>query len=472
MSSLYSIETGGRLDPHLSQEWLLTNGLGGFASSTVPGCNSRRYHGLLVAATLPPVGRINALSRLGESLVLDGRTDAPHEFSVNRFRDNLYPRGDQYLRRFDLGDVARWEYEIDGVRVVKEAQLLWMRNVVGVRYTVESPDAARKLRLGLAPFLALRDFHAMRRAGDVRFDVAAGPRDVRVEDERHRARVWADAGRFEEAHDWWYGHVYSIETDRGQDDAEDLFTPGRFIVEGAGRLSVTVWADLEVRATIEPAAHAPRSAYAWDEELKRRRAAVASAATSTAAGVGASPNGAQSHSAPGEGLTRAVAAIPAGAETPAGVGAGVEGGTSLTVRRLVHAANDFIVYRKAPDGTDGTTVLAGYPGSPTGARHVHLAARAVPHHRPLRTQARQVLTVFASYVSEGMIPNRFDDYDNTPHYNTVDASLWFVHAAFEYLRSAATIKRSPPRCCPRATRSSTATAPAPASASAWTRPTG
>src|SRR6187551_1917079 len=96
MTSLYTIETAGRLEPHVAQEWLLTNGLGAFASSTVVGCNIRRYHGLLIAATLPPVGRVMGLNRVGERLVLDGNETRAHEFSINRFRDNYFPRGDQY----------------------------------------------------------------------------------------------------------------------------------------------------------------------------------------------------------------------------------------------------------------------------------------------------------------------------------------------------------------------------------------
>src|SRR3954471_16285348 len=80
----YAIDTGGRMEPHLAQEWLLTNGLGGFASSTVVGCNTRRYHGLLVAATLPPVGRVMALNRVGEILRVEG-DDRLLEFSVNQF---------------------------------------------------------------------------------------------------------------------------------------------------------------------------------------------------------------------------------------------------------------------------------------------------------------------------------------------------------------------------------------------------
>ena len=95
---LYSIETYGELHPHLEQEWLLTNGLGGFASGTVVGCNTRRYHGLLCGATLPPVGRILMLNRLGEILRIQPREDEPLELSINQFGDQFHPRGDRFLR--------------------------------------------------------------------------------------------------------------------------------------------------------------------------------------------------------------------------------------------------------------------------------------------------------------------------------------------------------------------------------------
>ena len=84
MDWMFTIETSGELQPGLSQEWLLTNGTGAFSSSTIVGCNTRRYHGLLCAATAPPVGRIIALSRIGELLKLDG-SDVTHELSVNQF---------------------------------------------------------------------------------------------------------------------------------------------------------------------------------------------------------------------------------------------------------------------------------------------------------------------------------------------------------------------------------------------------
>ena len=409
---LYSVPTHGRLEPHVHQEWLLTNGLGGFASSSVVGCNTRRYHGLLIGATTPPVGRITALTRLGEVLCLDGNHDRRHEFSVNQFRDSVLPRGDRYLRAFHLFDgFARWEYEIDGVSIVKDVQLLWMQNVVGVRYQLHA-RAGRQLELSLLPFTSLRDFHGVRRADDTRFDVAGGEQHVLVGNGGATARLWSDAGHFRQQEDWWYGHVYAIETDRGLNDSEDLFSPGRFVVEGSGSLSVTVWADLRATASpahqpgAMPAGHEPLPAYDWDGELQRRRTSIAS-----------------SYTAPSSGKAKPAGATPESA--------------SPVLRRLAHAANDFIVYRRSPDGSDGTSVVAGYPWFADWGRDTFISLPGLLLTTGRYAQARQVLGVFAQYVSEGMIPNRFDDYSNEPHYNTVDASLWFIHAAFEYLRHTA-----------------------------------
>jgi hypothetical protein len=104
------------------------------------------------------------------------------------------------------------------------------------------------------------------------------------------------------------------------------------------------------------------------------------------------------------------------------------------VRKLLLAANDFIVKRRNPDGRDGTSIIAGYPWFADWGRDTFISLPGLLLTTRRFAQARQVLTVFGKYVSEGMIPNRFDDYTNQPHYNTVDASLWYIHAAFEYFR--------------------------------------
>ncbi len=255
----YSIETYGELNPYVSFEWLLTNGLGGFASSTVVACNTRRYHGLLIAATTPPVGRITALSRLGEILTFDDRPGEDFKFSINQFRLGIFPRGDRYLRRFSLNDdVARFEYEIEAVRIVKEVQAIWHRNVVGIRYTLEGAEG-RRFRLQLLPFTGLRDFHALRSAANTDFTVTPGPRQVCVQEGNNSVYVQSDAGQFEQRGDWWYAHTYAVDAERGQEDAEDLFCPGAFVFETAGKGTITLWAGVEPTGLLD-----------WNQELARR----------------------------------------------------------------------------------------------------------------------------------------------------------------------------------------------------------
>ncbi|HEX4795504.1 MAG TPA: amylo-alpha-1,6-glucosidase [Humisphaera sp.] len=395
--ALFSVDTNGQLQPHLKQEFLLTNGLGGFAHGTVVGCNTRRYHGLLVAATLPPVGRIMALNRIGELVYLDGSQDKVHEFSVNQFRENFHPQGWKYLRRFELGEAARWEYLVDGVRIIKEVHPLWLRNVVGIRYTIE-PDRPRKVSLNLQPFVSLRDFHQDRKAGGTHFGVNAGERRVTVAEGPNSLNIWSDAGSFVEAHDWWYNHFYAIENERGLGDSEDLFTPGKFVLETTSRATITIWASMEPRGAMIG------EAIDWDRQIENRKTTVAAARTNL-------ENISAGHTVP-----------KAAAED------------SPTIQKLLRAANDFVVYRKTPKGADGTTVIAGYPWFADWGRDTMIALPGLLLTTGRHQQARQVLEVFADYVSQGMIPNVFDDYSNEPHYNTVDASLWFIHAAYEYLR--------------------------------------
>jgi glycogen debranching enzyme len=438
--SLFSIDTFGQLEPYLTNEWLLTNGLGGFAMATVPGANSRRYHGLLIAATTPPVGRVSVLSRLGEMLILDNDPSRPHELAVNQFKDNVHPHGEQYLRRFELEHTATWHYEVDAVKVTKTLQVPWLKNVVGVRYRVEASEH-RDVELRVFPFFALRDFHALRRAAgyDMATKVSDDKRSIAVTADDLTAHVVAEGDgqpEFVSGPNWWYGHFYQIENDRGQDDTEDLFNPGRFTLKFRGSATLTIWASLQ-----------PGSPPIWEDELIRRKEAVEAAckvggaappASAPASAPKPSPQGAPSlaPAAP----NRRTASFDLTSRAP---DAASEGGefdpcnpSPGTMQKLLRAANDFVVYRKTPDGHDGATVIAGYPWFADWGRDTMIALPGLFLVPRRFQQAKEVLSVFAAYVSEGMIPNRFNDYTNEPEYNTVDASLWFVHACFEYAKAS------------------------------------
>lgn len=384
---LYAIETAGQLDPHLQQEWLLTNGMGGYSSSTVVGCNTRRYHGLLVGATVPPVGRLLALHRVAEVIELaSAGQKTTHELSVNQFPRSFHPHGEQYLRRFELGHAARWEYVIDGMPLVKELILGVRRNAIAIRYTI-TPEPGQKVTLKLLPFISLRDFHGIQRRHDGLLEVKESVSGVVVNRQDQSLWMHLDQGAFTQGADWWYDHFYAVDAERGQEAVEDQFCPGHWIFETDQPCALTFWAGMGKPETFD-----------FDTE----HAARVSAETQ---GMAAGGPDFIAHPSP-------------------------------TMQKLIRAANDFVVDRKLPDGTTGSTVLAGYPWFADWGRDTMISLPGLLLTTRRFAQAKQVLSVFAHYVSEGMIPNRFDDYSNEPSYNTVDASLWFVHACFEYLKAS------------------------------------
>ena len=385
-AAAYEVETYGELRPHLRREWLSTNGLGGFAHGTVPCVNTRRYHALLVAATLPPVGRVVAVSRTAESLYLsDG--GPPVRVGAAFFRGELDGEGPALLRRFRLtDDTATWEYDAGGTKLFRELFVCWHRNAAAVRYTlVPGPlHRGRPVRLEVQPFAPLRDFHALRhtREGD---HLQSRPRDdgmgTTVCQRDLELHLWArcdgDGCAYAERPDWWYAHTYPMEAARGMDDREDLFSPGTFSLEATGGpASFELWASLGDGSPLD-----------WEQERGRRR----------------------------EGMRLR--------EMP-----------TIAQQRLVRAAADFVVKRRRPDGMPGTTIIAGYPWLGDWGRDTFVALPGLLLTAGRHGVAGQVLSTFAHFVDGGMIPSRFDEQSNEPTYDAVDAGLWFVHAAGEYLR--------------------------------------
>src|SRR5271154_4842200 len=148
------------LNEALRREWLETNGLGGFASSTIIGLNTRRYHGLLVAATKPPVGRYLLLSKLEETLLFDGRA---FDLSTNRYPAVVHPQGFRYLKEFRLDPFPVFTYEIEGIEIEKSVFMIHGENSTVVLYELKKnnhPEQIKNLRLELRPLIAFRDYHS------------------------------------------------------------------------------------------------------------------------------------------------------------------------------------------------------------------------------------------------------------------------------------------------------------------------
>jgi len=372
----------------LHTEWLLTNGTGAFAMGTAAGCNIRRYHGHLIAATAPPVGRINALSHIAENVRFDGQS---FDLDVHEFAGDgstvFHPQGWRHLVRFEKTPTrVTWHYQCGPVSIEKTLRVIWKRQIAVASYRVncEADAGVDRIILNLRPFTAMRDFHAMQHAFAIPFVLGGSQRNVEVTSTlAPTLYLSSTAGRFVRQPDWWHKFHYRIEAQRHQDCQESLFTPGyfeqTFDAANGGEINIAFglesidWNELE---TDPRKAHLSRIVEYVSDQLDDDDPAVAA---------------------------------------------------------LACASDDFVVDRTV-DGKPSTTIMAGYPWFSDWGRDTMIALPGCLLVTGRHDEAKQTLLTFAAHIRHGLIPNRFDDYDGDPHYNTVDASLWFIHAALEYVR--------------------------------------
>jgi len=359
----------------VSREWLVTNGLGGYAAGTVSGAATRRYHGLLVAALDPPLGRTVLVAGLDVHADYLGRS---HPLSTHEYADGtVYPSGFLHLEAFMLnGGMPTWTFAIGDARLT---QSLWMgqgANTTYVRFRLESGSGPVQLRL--APLCSYRDHHAHLRGGwqlatsavadGVQIDAFPGARPYRLQ---------CAEGIWEPRAEWYWNFHHRLEAERGLDSSEDLFRPGEFVVPlGVGGTATLI-------CTAESGVvEAPPAALSADQ---RRRASLL---------------------------------LPVIREPG-------------WVRQLALAADQFIVRRSAGSSSTGATVIAGYPWFGDWGRDTMIAlpGLTLPTGRP--EVAARILRTFAAHLSDGMLPNRFPDRGD-PEYNTADATLWYFHAVDAY----------------------------------------
>ena len=363
------------LNEATAREWLETNGLGGFASSTVAGLNTRRYHGLLVAATRPPVGRTSLLSKLEETLVVDGRR---YELSVNQYPGVVHPQGHTLLSRFRLDPFPVFNYRVESFELEKAVVMLHGENTTCVRYTLRdvSGEGATthgvSVRLEIRPLIAFRDYHATTHengALDSRVQVEEGMLTVAPYEGLPALHFAHEGGEVETEGYWYRNFTYAEEQARGLDSNEDLFSPFALKFELKSDSSTFIIASTERR-------DARRASELIDAEVARRAAVLQS--------------------------------------TPS---------DDEAVRALTAAAEQYIVARGSQK-----TVIAGYHWFGDWGRDTMIALTGLTLATGRFDVARSILEEFARHISQGMLPNRFTEGDEAPEYNTVDATLWYFEA--------------------------------------------
>ena len=376
----FAKEVVNSLGVSLSREWLETNGLGGFASSTIVGLNTRRYHGLLTAATKPPVGRIVMLSKLEETLIIDGRR---YELSANQYPGAIHPQGFIYQTNFRLDPFPVFTYEAEGLVLEKSVFMIQGQNATVVHYelgtTKDANEYLSELKLEIRPLIAFRDYHNTTHENSAinrKLDTEAGIISLQPYADLPALHISHDEAELDENGQGYRNFEYAVEQERGLDFREDLFNPFTLTFDLYRQRRARIIASTE-RVEISKADRFR------DQETSRRKS------------IGPS-------STEADGLERS----------------------------LYSAADQFIVAR----GTQ-KTIIAGYHWFSDWGRDTMIALPGLTLATGRVEIAKSVLTEFAQHVNQGMLPNRFPDGGETPEYNTVDATLWFFEAVRSLLQS-------------------------------------
>jgi predicted glycogen debranching enzyme len=386
------------VDSLLGHEWLVTNGLGGFASSTVACVPTRRYHGLLVASLPTPLGRTMMLNHLSEWM----RLPSGSRFQIGgqeRAGGVLEMPGAHYLEEFRLEEgLPVWRYEMEGTVVEKSVLMLHMQNTVHVTYRLIKGEGP--LRLKLRPAIQFRSYEEPVRdaveesytvtAIEDRLEVSTGHvyPPLRLKIYGLRATFALDGGKF-------HNIYYRTEERRGYPHIGELWSPGYFSVDVNEETSATLVCSTETWDTVR--ALLPEEARAAEHE--RRERLLASAAPSAQDGVGA---------------------------------------------ELALAADQFVITpwgrqedaaRARAAGEEVRSVIAGYHWFTDWGRDTMISLEGLTCTTGRYREAGWILRTFGQYVRDGLIPNMFPDGSNEGLYHTADATLWFFHALHRYLQA-------------------------------------
>ncbi|PSB27537.1 glycogen debranching protein [Stenomitos frigidus ULC18] len=368
-----------------AREWLVTNGVGGYASGTVAGLLTRRYHGLLVAALQPPLGRTLMLAKLDDTALYGDRFYSLH---ANRWADGtIGPHGYRHLERFALeGNIPVWRYACADALLEKR---VWMQPGANTTYIhYQLVRATQPLMLTLKAMVNYRDYHSNTQADGWRMTIVPEEHGVYVSayPEAVQLHLTSDRAEITATHDWYYGFELSAERDRGLNDRDDHLHAATFQATLQPGESLTLIASTERKLERD-----------GETALKLRRAYE-----HKLLGLWHSNRPVDNRD------------IPAFAN------------------QLVLAADQFIVQRSTPEEPHGKTIIAGYPWFSDWGRDTMISLPGLTLATGRPEIAQSILRTYARHVDQGMLPNRFPDAGERPEYNTVDATLWFFEAVRAY----------------------------------------
>jgi predicted glycogen debranching enzyme len=356
-----------------SREWIVTNGLGGYASSTVIGTNTRKYHGLLIAALHAPVERKVILSSLDEELEIGRKI---YSLASHKYPQTIHPKGFHYLKGYTTEPVPTFNYSIDNISLEKRIFMVYGTNSTVIRYSINGE--ADNITMRLFPLVTYRDFHQLKRSDDITFGQSVKAGKVMIYNGKDSFELNSNM-EYNPKPYWYYNFEYETDKKRGLDFQEDLYNPGYFEAV-MDKVSGQVFYVVVTTPAITENFNVEEE---FRKEISRRK--------------------------------KVCSALDV---------------TDTFRKTLGLSADSFIVKRQT---TLSDSVIAGYHWFADWGRDAMISLEGLTLVTGRYDKARQILSNFSKYCFKGLIPNYFPDrQDDDTGYNTVDASLWFVHAVGRY----------------------------------------
>lgn len=373
------------LEYGLQREWLITNGIGGYASSTVVGANTRRYHGILVAPLLPPARRYVVCPKIDEAVEIDGQT---YPLYTNLGR-NYVSEGHTHLYSFEKEYIPIYTYVVQGVTIKKFICMQYGKNTTCILYNIQNAD--KKIKLKLAPLVNFRDFHSMSTASEFDLKQEVTGRKVKIvmgESDAHPIFFYVSEGKYvEHTGDVYHNMFYPEEERRGFPAEENHAVPGVYEIdlEPEDTKAITMVCSMESNI----------------EEIDARNV-----------------------------ISREIVRI----STELYDSYLVEDKDSVEYRQLMKefiVASDNFLVKRPTFGLD--TVIAGYPWFLDWGRDTLIAFEGlllIPHRYE---KAKSVLKCLVKNMRYGLIPNGYAELDSTPLYNSADAALLLFEVVKKYV---------------------------------------
>ena len=373
----------------LEREWLITNGIGGFASSTILGANTRRYHGLLVAPLKPPARRHLILSKLDESLEIEGKK---YDLFTNVCR-NYLAEGYKHLETFEKNPLPEFTYKVSDVKIQKKLSFVYGKNTIVVKYSVKN-NHTQNVKMTIAPIMNFRDFHHLTTCHHFEVDQKFENAKVEIQiDKNIPIYMTCQEGTYiEHQNDVFRNMYYLKEEERGFFAEEDLCVPGRYeiTIEPKEKKEITVIVSLE--SDIENI----EADEVFEKEAQR--------------------------------LEQIVTKLIKNKKTEL---TKTEKDKNEFLKDLVIASDNFIVLRSEEALH---SILAGFPWFLDWGRDTAISFEGLLLITRRFDVAKEVLLMLAKDICQGLVPNGYSEKDNTPLYNSADSSLLLFEQINKFMK--------------------------------------